>query len=119
MKRTPLRRTRARTWFRADEDKVTPELRAYILARDGMCFAARIDLSHQCRTRFGAPHRPDDLAKLTLDHVHDHASMGKRAPSDPRHLVAVCGFANNEGWCSAHRNEERDYLRRMEADDAG
>jgi len=101
-------------WRRKESDKVTPELHAYILDRDKVCFAAKIDLSHQCRTRFGAPHRSDDRKKLTLDHVHDHATAGKRAASDKDHLIAVCGFANNEGWCSSHRMEEREYLAEVE-----
>ena len=112
--RVPLRRTRLKPWRRDESDKVTPTLREQIFARDGQCVAAKMDLSHQCRDRWGKPHRSDDLARLTLDHVHDHATAGKRAPSDARHLVAACGWANNEGWCSAHRAEERDYLRRVE-----
>jgi hypothetical protein len=39
--------------------------------------------------------------------------MGKRAPSDPAHLVAACWAANVLGWCSAHRAEERAYLARV------
>lgn len=115
LRRTPLRRSRPKPWFRADDDKVTEDLRRYVLDRDGECFASKIDLSHQCRDRFGRPHRPDDKGRLTLDHVHDAATAGKRAPSDKFHLVAVCGWANNEGWCSAHRADERQYLREVES----
>ena len=115
IRRTPLlRRSRPKPWFRAEEDKVTPELREAVLLRDQVCFAAKVDLSHQCRDRFGKPHRSDDLSKLSLDHVHEFAQTGKRAESDMAHLIAACGWANNEGWCSAHRNDEREYLRRVE-----
>jgi hypothetical protein len=102
-------------WRRDASDKVTPEMHAYILDRDVTCIAAKVDLSHQCRTRFGTPHRSDDRKRLTLDHVHHAATTGKRATSDPRHLLAACGWANNEGWCSSHRAEEREYLARVEA----
>lgn len=108
-----LRRKRPKPWFRDEEDKVTPEVRDAVLRRDGMCFAAMIDEEHECRDRFGMPHRPDNLRLLTLDHVHDAATMGKRAPSDPAHLVALCASANNFGWASAHRREERAYLREV------
>lgn len=75
-----------------------------------MCLAAKLDYGHECRDAFGHPHDPRDVGKLTLDHVKDHAMMGKRAPSDAKHLVAVCFAANVYGWCSAHRQLERDYL---------
>jgi hypothetical protein len=114
LRRTPLRRSRPKPWFRAEEDKVDADERAYVLARDVICIAARVDLSHECRDRFGMPHRSDDAARLTLDHVHEHAQMGKRAASDRRHMVAACGWANNEGWCSAHRAEERAWLLEVE-----
>lgn len=103
-----------KSWRRADDDKVSPELHAYILDRDQACIASKLDPTHQCRTRFREPHAPDDRKRLTLDHVHDAATKGKRAKSDRWHLVAACGWANNEGWCSAHRQEERDYLREKE-----
>ena len=114
MRRTPLRRTRPKPWFRAEDDKVTPELHDYILDRDKMCFAAMIDPTHQCRTRFGERHAADDRRRLTLDHVKDHAAMGDRAKSDKRHLLAMCGDANNNGWASAHRQEERERLAEIE-----
>lgn len=105
-------------WLRKPEDKVTPELHAYILDRDRECIAFIVDPTHQCMTRFRQPHKPDDRRKLSLDHVHDAATSGVRAKSDKYHLVAACGWANNEGWCSAHREDERDYLRQKEPRDA-
>jgi hypothetical protein len=114
LRRTPLRRSRPKPRFRPEDDKVTPELHDYILDRDKRCFAAKIEPGHECRDRFGHPHASDDRRRLTLDHVHDHATAAKRAKSDRFHLVAACGWANNEGWCSAHRNDERQYLREVE-----
>ena len=131
MKRSPLirssglRRSLMRPWRRDEDDKVTPELRNYILDRDRICIAARIDSDHQCRTRFGVPHAADDRRYLTLDHVHGkpfigvlqitkEGGYGDRAPSDKYHIVVACGDANNNGWCSAHRREERSYLAEVE-----
>jgi len=91
-------------------DPVTPALREYILSRDKRCFATRVEPEHRCRDRWGILHRPDALELLTLDHVKDAARIGLRAPSDARHLVAMCFWANVNGWASAHRNEERAYL---------
>lgn len=119
LRRVPLRRSRPKPWFRAEEDKVTPEVREQVLRRDGMCVAAMMSGGHQCRDRFGMPHAATDTRRLTLDHVHDAATTGKRAPSDPAHLVALCGDANNNGWASAHRAEERAYLRLVTADPSG
>ena len=104
------RRATLRKWVRPEADKVSPETYEYVMRRDGMCLAARLDLGHLCRDTYGYPHRSDDRKKLTLDHVHDSAMAGKRAPSDRRHLVSLCGWANNQGWASAHRAEERAYL---------
>lgn len=117
-RRTGLRRTPIRRWARPPDDKVSPELAAFILARDQMCFAARIDFEHVCRDTYGDVHRADDKKRLTLDHVHDAATTGKRAPSDKYHLLALCGWANTQGWASAHRNDEREYLA-MVNDDGG
>lgn len=113
-RRNSLRRSRPKVWRRDEDDKVTPELHAYILVRDQMCIAARYDPAHVCMTRFRQRHAPTDLSKLTLDHVKDHAAMGPRAKSDKYHLVAACGWANNEGWCSANRGKEREYLAEKE-----
>lgn len=117
VRRTPLRQRKMyRPPARKEETKVTPQMHAYILNRDKMCFAARVEPEHRCRDRWGNPHAADALNRLTLDHVHEHAMMGVRAKSIRGRMVAACGWANNEGWCSAHRNEEREYLRLVEPD---
>lgn len=63
---------------------------------------------------------------LTLDHVHSHAggTKGKRAPSDPQHLVALCYGHHLESrkgaiWATAHRPELRRYLEVINADHEG
>lgn len=103
-------RSRMKPWRRKEETKVTPEMHAYILDRDRICIAKRVDMTHQCRTRFGVQHPSDDRRCLTLDHVHHAATTGVRAKSDKWHLIAACGDANNNGWCSAHRAEERSWI---------
>lgn len=75
-------------------DPVTPELREFVMRRDGKCVLAIFDASHQCYDAFGRPHASDDLDKLQLEHVKDRLRMGKRAPSDPLHLLTLCGFRN-------------------------
>jgi hypothetical protein len=111
IRRSPLRaRNPMKRWFRPEEDKVSPEDRAAVFARDEMCIAARTDPTHSCRDQWGEPHAPTDTKKLTLDHVHDHAMMGRRAPSDVGHLVAACWAANVLGWCSKNRHIERAWL---------
>ena len=83
-----------------------------IVQRDRQCFAHRIDPRHQCRDEWGDPHSPYDLVKLTVEHINDGgAIMGKRAPDDPAHLVALCGDANVGGPSRELRWAARDYLR--------
>ena len=96
-------------------DPVTPELREQILERDGWCVLAKIDPDHQCRDAWGVPHHPADRSKLTLEHVKDQLRMGLRAPSDPAHLIALCGGANVAVPSKADREAFRQYLRRVNA----
>lgn len=70
----------------------------------------RIDPTHLCRDAWGTPHRSDDLERLTLDHVKDQPRFGRRAPSDPWHLVAMCASANIGGPSREVRYAERAYL---------
>lgn len=81
-------------------DRVTPDLALAVLERDGGCVAVKLGASpYECRGR------------LTLDHVKDQPRMGKRAPSDERHLVAICEAHHLEnGWATSHRPELREYL---------
>lgn len=97
------------------KDRVTSELHAAVLVRDRACFLSKMDAGHSCRDQWGNPHAPTDLAMLTLDHVKDAPRMGKRAPSDLAHLVAMC-WAGNVGVPSkAVREAERAYLARVAA----
>jgi hypothetical protein len=94
---------------------VNPETRRAVLVRDGACLLSKIEPGHECRDMWGDPHRPDDLDKLTLEHVKDHSMMGKRAPSDERHMVALCASANIGVPSHSQREAFRSYLRAVAA----
>ena len=96
--------------------RVTPELHAAVLIRDKACLLSRIEPDHLCRDTWGNPHAAGDLAKLSVEHVHDgYGMMGKRAPSDMAHLVALCAAANVGVPSKAQRAAFRAYLRAVEA----
>lgn len=95
------------------KDPVTTEVRAAVMRRDRRCFVTRVDPDHVCRDEWGYPHPSDDLSRLTLDHVKDAPRMGKRAPSDVRHLVLMCHSANVGVPSKAIREAERAYLREL------
>ena len=76
---------------------------AYVFARDGGCIVKQLVPEHVCS------------GGLTIEHVKDSARMGKRAPSDRRHMVLACWQANV--WTvetSKYRQLIRDYLTRVE-----
>lgn len=86
---------------KARKDPVTPEMRLAILKRDGGCMAVVLDPSQSLMCS----------GPLTLDHVKDQPMMGKRAPSDERHLVTLCRYHHiDSGWATAHRPLLRQYL---------
>jgi hypothetical protein len=103
VRRTPLRRT-------AQRDPVTPEVRDAVLRRDGICVLALYEREHICRNRWGREHAPTEVSELTVEHVHDFLMMGKRAPSDPEHLVALDFAANFRPPTKAQRALFREYL---------
>jgi hypothetical protein len=92
-------------------DRVTPELREAVFARDKRCILARLDDQHVCRDQWGQPHMPTATRFLTLEHVHDgYGLMGVRAPSDLRHLVAMCSAGNVGVPTKEQRQAIRAYL---------
>ena len=97
-------------------DAVTPELRGYVIARDGfICVAPSLGAVDGCRDRWGNElHPAGGRFEVTLDHVKDQPRMGKRAPSDAAHLVTLCWHHHLDGWATAHRPELRAYLREEE-----
>lgn len=78
VKRTALARTPMKPWRRRESDKVSPELHAYILERDGGCIGPRIGMEREC---FG---------RLEIDHLMN-GGIGKRGPSVASNLSTLCG----------------------------
>jgi hypothetical protein len=96
-------------------DKVTPQLRNFILARDKQCVLAKLEPTHVCRDLWGQPHLSTRLDLLSLEHVKSDLRMGVRAPSDMGHLVAMCVWANVNVPSKDQRNAIRAYLERVTA----
>lgn len=96
-------------------DPVTPELHAAVLVRDRACLLSKIEPDHLCRDQWGSPHAAGDLARLTVEHVKDQPRMGRRAPSDMAHLVALCAAANIGVPSKGQREAFRAYLRAVNA----
>lgn len=116
------------------KDPVTPELRAYVLNRDAACVVGLLVYRHElafedvggCSTKDGrsvgilisvVPSLFDDL--LTLAHVRDSRGgrMGRRPPSTPRRLAAVC-YGHHLAYPTVDRADVRPvvdaYLERLE-----
>jgi hypothetical protein len=81
---------------------VTPDVRQH-----------KLDNNHVCRDRWGLPHAHDVLHMLTMEHVKDQPRMGRRAPSDAAHLVAMCWGGNVGVPSKEQRQAIRAYLREV------
>lgn len=91
-------------------DRVTEEVAQFVLRRDGGCVAALMGAPGACRDGYG---RSVDRhhADMTLEHVQEgYGMMGKRAPSDPAHLVALCRFHGVQSWELANKDLLREYI---------
>ena len=97
-------------WRARTGEGVTEDIRRAVLARDQACFIWRLDRHHVCKDRWGREHSPYETWRLSLDHVKDEPRMGKRAPSDMAHLVAMCYQGNVKVPSKEVRQAERDYL---------
>jgi hypothetical protein len=95
--------------------RVTPELHAAILGRDGACVLWKLDPTHVCHDAWGQEHDATAVWMLSLEHVKDEPRMGVRAPSDPQHLVAMCYGSNLDVPSKAQRQAIREYLRAVAA----
>jgi len=94
--------------------RVDPTIRAEIMLRDKECVLAKIEPGHVCRDIWGDVHAPDNLARLSLEHVKMNGSMmGKRAPSTPDSMLALCGWANVRVPSRSQREAMRAYLRAL------
>jgi hypothetical protein len=92
-------------------DPVTHETALAVFNRDRGCVA--VELGEWASTCHG---------RLGLEHVQDGGGrMGRRAKSDPAHLVALCEGHREPGmkagyvWCTDRKNREamRAYLARV------
>ena len=92
-------------------DPVTHDIREDVFERDRGCVLARLDKAHQCRDQWNTPHPSWELGRMSLEHVKDELRMGKRAPSDPAHMVTLCWSANLRPPTKAQRAMFREYLR--------
>jgi hypothetical protein len=73
----PISKPTPRPKRRGHADPVTPELHDYIIARDHGCIGARLDMEGPCD------------GPLQIDHILN-GGIGKRGPSIPLNLVALC-----------------------------
>lgn len=120
LKRPRLRR-QPREWRLHGVPVAFEQFRAYIVRRDGTCLAFRLDATHVCKGRDGRIHSPDNIEKLTLDHVPTRGenALGRKAhyvdPDTGQHYVdehlitALCALLNGGG--GAPSSELRDYQR--------
>lgn len=103
MRRTPLR-------HKTPPGRVQGDTRREVLERDKGCVLAFLEPGHVCRDQWQRIHEPEDLGKLTVEHVKDEIGMAKRAPSDPAHMVALDFAANIRPPTKAQRGLFRAYL---------
>lgn len=90
------------------------ELRRTVQERDRVCVALQTGFDHQCKDQWGKPHGAGEYRRLSLEHVKDELMMGKRAPNDREHCVAVCYAINLRPPTKAMREAFREYLARVE-----
>lgn len=96
-------------------DRVTYDTREFVLDRDRECVLAKLDKTHACRDQWGSPHPSWQRDRATLEHVKDAPRIGKRAPSDPAHLVWLCASANLRPPTKEQRAMFREYLAKVTA----
>lgn len=103
---------------------IPPEVRAAVLHRDGYrCMASVLDRdAGWCKDRFDHlitrwPHHDPGGDKLEINHVKEAGKpmMGKKAPTDISHLVALCpwhhrGTKAGSNWEARNRHLLRAYL---------
>lgn len=98
-------------WRRKPEDRVSNDVAAKVFARDGFCVPYLLLAPGACADRAGHPILPTQTWLMTLDHCKDEPGMGKRAPSDPEHLITACAFHHLESsWVTGNRPLIRRYL---------
>lgn len=99
-----FRRDTIRWWLKHGTD--THSLEFWLTFRVKSCVAAYLDLAELARCS----------GRITLDHVNDTPTFGRRAPDDEQHLVSLCefhhlGYKAGRNWATSHRPELRQYLK--------
>lgn len=115
---------------RGHRDPVSPELAFQVLHRDRDEALKRQIVTRMyrgetatilgCAAAFLAPNTSGPCwGRLTLDHIKSEQRMGRRAESDPAHLVSLCEGHTENGaragrqWNTAHRPLLRWYLQTL------
>lgn len=113
--------------MRKHKDPVLPEVAVQVLMRDRDQAGRRASVTSfyrgatktipGCVAAFLDPHTSGPCwGRLTLDHIKTEPRMGKRAESDPGHLVSLCEGHTENGaraghqWNTANRHLLRRYL---------
>lgn len=125
-------RSKSRSKSTPPEQRVTPEIREAVFARDeyrcmAPIIAAKYDLPipTPCAGRFGQPavlyvtvEGPVyDHRHLTYEHVREHAAMGGRKPEPSlRWALTLCAHHNVDGWAQANKRHERQFLAELYRD---
>jgi len=85
----------ARAIWQASEERMHHDqsFRKFLASRQSICLVELFE-----KTLVGEGHRPLSQhcsGRTTLDHVKDQPMMGKKAPDDEYHLVALCYHHNS------------------------
>ena len=89
-------------------------LRWEVFARDTACVLSFLEEGHICRDRWGQVHDANNFDLLSLEHVKREGSMmGRKAPTDARHLVALDAYTNISVPSKKQRELMRGHLDRV------
>lgn len=94
-------------------------LQAYVRTAPNVPWRTWSTTASPCVARFLDPNGSGPCSGvLTLDHVRDHAMMGKKAPDDEQHLVTLCEAHHlwtraGRNWATSHRPLLRTYLKEI------
>lgn len=97
-------------------------LRRHVFERDQGCIARVFAIGrepHECRDKWGEPHSPLEVDRLTLAHVPERGQngLGLKPPDDELHTVAECYGSNVlTGPGQGPTHELREFERRWIAE---
>jgi hypothetical protein len=94
--------------------RISKQLRWEVFSRDKACVLSFLEEGHECRDLWGQRHAPNAFDVLSVEHVKREGSMmGKKAPNDARHLVALDAYTNINVPSKKQREAIREYLDRV------